>query len=74
MLTAVQSEKTSARAIALSTVVMVLFSIAPFFITTQNGEKGWSLGVRTPSSFKIFEIFRLAIGGGCVFVLYKIAI
>ncbi len=38
MLTAVQSEKTSARAIALSTVVMVLFSIAPFFITTQNGE------------------------------------
>ena len=38
MLTAVQSEKTSARAIALSTVVMVLFSIAPFFITTQSGE------------------------------------
>jgi len=39
MLTAVQSEKTSARAIALSTVVMVLFSIAPFFITTQSGEE-----------------------------------
>ena len=39
MLTAVQSEKTSARAIALSTVVMVVFSIAPFFITTQNGEE-----------------------------------
>ena len=38
MLTAVQSEKTSARAIALSTVVMVLFSIAPFFITTENDE------------------------------------
>ena len=38
MLTAVQSEKTSARAIALSTVVMVLFSIAPFFITTGNDE------------------------------------
>ncbi len=38
MLTAVQSEKTSARAIALSTVVMVLFSIAPFFITTENSE------------------------------------
>ena len=38
MLTAVQSEKTSARAIALSTVVMVLFSIAPFFIATENGE------------------------------------
>ena len=36
MLTAVQSEKTSARAIAGSTVVMVLFSIAPFFITTEN--------------------------------------
>ncbi|MDA8721160.1 heme o synthase [Nitrosopumilus sp.] len=38
MLTAVQSEKTSARAIAFSTVVMVLFSIAPFFITTESGE------------------------------------
>ena len=38
MLTAVQSEKTSARAIAGSTVVMVLFSIAPFFLTTENGE------------------------------------
>lgn len=38
MLTAVQSEKTSARAIAGSTFVMVLFSIAPFFITTDNGE------------------------------------
>ncbi len=39
MLTAVQSEKTSARVIAASTVVMVLFSIAPFFITTENGEE-----------------------------------
>ena len=39
MLTAVQSEKTSARAIAGSTVVMVLFSIAPFFITTESGEE-----------------------------------
>ena len=39
MLTAVQSEKTSARAIAGSTVVMVLFSIAPFFITTEAGEE-----------------------------------
>ena len=39
MLTAVQSEKTSARAIAGSTVVMVLFSIAPFFLTTGNGEE-----------------------------------
>jgi len=38
MLTAVQSEKTSARAIALSTIIMVLFSIAPFFITTESGE------------------------------------
>jgi len=38
MLTAVQSEKTSARIIAGSTVVMVLFSIAPFFITTESGE------------------------------------
>ncbi len=32
MLTAVQSEKTSARSIAISTVVMVLFSISPFFL------------------------------------------
>ena len=39
MLTAVQSEKTSARAIAGSTVVMVLFSIAPFFILDQSGEE-----------------------------------
>ena len=39
MLTAVQSEKTSARAIAGSTVVMVLFSIAPFFLTTVDGEE-----------------------------------
>jgi protoheme IX farnesyltransferase len=39
MLTAVQSEKTSARAIAGSTFVMVLFSIAPFFLTTESGEK-----------------------------------
>jgi len=38
MLTAVQSEKTSARVIAGSTVVMILFSIAPFFITTESGE------------------------------------
>jgi protoheme IX farnesyltransferase len=39
MLTAVQSEKTSARAIAGSTFVMVLFSIVPFFLTTESGEK-----------------------------------
>ena len=39
MLTAVQSEKTSARVIAGSTVVMVLFSIAPFFITTESGDE-----------------------------------
>lgn len=38
MLTAVQSEKTSARIIALSTLVMVLFSIIPFFLTTETGE------------------------------------
>ena len=37
MLTAVQSEKTSARVIAGSTFVMVLFSIVPFFLTTGNG-------------------------------------
>jgi protoheme IX farnesyltransferase len=39
MLTVVQSEKTSSRIIAMSTVVMVLFSIAPFFISTETGEK-----------------------------------
>ena len=38
MLTAVQSEKTSARVIAGSTVMMVLFSIVPFFLTMDNGE------------------------------------
>jgi len=37
MLTAVQSEKTSARVIAGSTFVMVLFSIVPFFLTTDSG-------------------------------------
>lgn len=37
MLTAVQSEKTSARTIAISTFVMVVFSIVPFFLTTENG-------------------------------------
>ena len=38
MLTAVQSENTSARTIAISAFVMVVFSIAPFFLTTENGE------------------------------------
>lgn len=38
MLTAVQSEKTSARAIAISTLVMVLFSIVPFFLSLDDGE------------------------------------
>jgi protoheme IX farnesyltransferase len=38
MLTAVQSEKTSARIIAISTLVMVLFSVVPFFLTTSAGE------------------------------------
>jgi len=38
MLTAVQSEKTSSRIIALSTFVMVLFSITPFFMLTENHE------------------------------------
>ena len=37
MLTAVQSEKTSARVIAISTLVMVLFSVVPFFLTTNSG-------------------------------------
>lgn len=38
MLTAVQSEKTSSRVIALSTFVMVIFSITPFFMLTENNE------------------------------------
>ena len=38
MLTAVQSEKTSARTIAVSTFVMVLFSIVPFFLMTESGD------------------------------------
>jgi len=38
MLTAVQSEKTSVRIIAGTTLMMVLFSIIPFFIT-NNGER-----------------------------------
>ena len=38
MLTAVQSEKTSSRVIAISTFVMVLFSITPFFMLTESNE------------------------------------
>ena len=38
MLTAVQSEKTSSRVIAISTFVMVLFSITPFFMVNENNE------------------------------------
>ncbi len=38
MLTAVQSEKTSARVVAASTVIMVVFSIVPFFLTTEDGQ------------------------------------
>jgi len=38
MLTAVQSEKTSVRIIAGTTLMMVLFSIIPFFLT-NNGER-----------------------------------
>ena len=38
MLTAVQSEKTSSRVIAISTFVMVLFSITPFFMLTEDNE------------------------------------
>ncbi len=37
MLTAVQSEKTSARIVAASTVAMVLFSIVPFFLSADDG-------------------------------------
>jgi protoheme IX farnesyltransferase len=38
MLTAVHSEKTSARVIAASTLVMVLFSVVPFFLSTDSGQ------------------------------------
>ena len=38
MLTAIQSEKTSARIIAGATVMMVLFSIIPFFLTFGSNE------------------------------------
>jgi len=38
MLTAVQSEKTSSRIIAISTFVMVLFSLIPFFMLTENND------------------------------------
>lgn len=38
MLTAVQSEKTSARVVAISTVIMVIFSIVPFVLSTESGE------------------------------------
>jgi protoheme IX farnesyltransferase len=38
MLTAIKSESASARIIAASTVVMVLFSVAPFFLSLDGGE------------------------------------
>ena len=38
MLTAALSEKTSARVIAGTTLMMVLFSVVPFFLTTDTGE------------------------------------
>ncbi len=38
MLTAIKSESASARIIAASTVVMVLFSVAPFFLSLDDGE------------------------------------
>ena len=38
MLTAVLSEKTSARVIAGTTLMMGLFSVVPFFLTTDTGE------------------------------------
>ena len=37
MLTAVQTERTSARIIAASTIMMVLFSMVPFFLTLEDG-------------------------------------
>ncbi len=38
MLTAVQSEKTSVRVIAGTTLMMVLFSVLPFFMTDSSGK------------------------------------
>lgn len=38
MLTAVESEKTSVRVIAGTTLMMVLFSVLPFFMTDVNGK------------------------------------
>ena len=38
MLTAVQSEGTSARVVAASTIAMVVFSIVPLFLMTASGE------------------------------------
>ena len=38
MLTAVRSEKDSVRIIAGTTLMMVLFSVVPFFLTLENGE------------------------------------
>lgn len=54
MLTAVQSEKTSARVIAASTVVMFLFSVVPFFLTLENG---------TPMVGSIYLWTAIASGG-----------
>ncbi len=54
MLTAVQSEGTSARIIAASTLVMVLFSIVPFFLALGDG---------TPMVGQTYLLTAVASGG-----------
>jgi len=51
-LTAVQSEKTSARVIAISTLVMVLFSIVPFFLAMTHMD---SASISIPEAIAVYR-------------------
>jgi protoheme IX farnesyltransferase len=59
MLTAVQSEKTSVRVIAGTTLMMVVFSVLPFFMTNKFGR----------NSFHGVYLFTSIVSGAIMFAL-----
>jgi len=61
MLNAVQSEKTSARIIAGTTLKMVLFSVVPFILTHDNGE---------PLMHEVYQYTAIASGVLMVFLSF----
>ncbi len=74
MLTAVQSEKTSARAIAGSTVVMVLFSIVPFFLSVGYGGSAAEIGgVKETAPMMVGQVYLwTAIASGVLMIALSI--